>query len=323
MLQDIVEEKIGNVDPSLGIEMFPNKTRLKAGKPGQVIKLPYGVHMKTGRQSRFLDEQFEPVTDIDRYLLDIAPCSANMAKRVISINTPDKSMEASDCERETVDTDLSAFELTDNNRVVLENCSLMRYLCQKARKTGYLTHFERLSLLYVFGHMGDEGAELLHQIMHFTLNYKYHVTQKFIQKVPAKPVSCLKLRDQYQKLTAEFGCSCVFKGAKNCYPSPVLHAIKSGTSDDSKITLPVGRSLSKEKEQKVCEELNITKKTQALTSRILELKKQRRGIDKAVAKLERELEQTFDDAGIDCLELEIGLLVRRKKEDGYEWLVEI
>jgi hypothetical protein len=60
-----------------------------------------------------------------------------------------------------------------------------------------------------------------------------------------------------------------------------------------------------------------------LASRILELKKQRRGIDSSVRKIEKELERLFDEEKIESLELEIGLLVRRKKEAGYEWLIEI
>ena len=57
--------------------------------------------------------------------------------------------------------------------------------------------------------------------------------------------------------------------------------------------------------------------------KILELKKQRRGIDNSVRKVERELELIFDEEKTDSLELEVGLLVRRKIESGYEWLIEI
>lgn len=53
------------------------------------------------------------------------------------------------------------------------------------------------------------------------------------------------------------------------------------------------------------------------------MKKQKRGIDKNIAKLEHELERIFNDAKIECLEVEFGMLVRRKKEQGYEWVVEI
>lgn len=53
------------------------------------------------------------------------------------------------------------------------------------------------------------------------------------------------------------------------------------------------------------------------------MKKQRRGVDKAIQKAENELEKIYDQAEVDCLEVEMGLLVRRKTDAGYEWLIEI
>lgn len=53
------------------------------------------------------------------------------------------------------------------------------------------------------------------------------------------------------------------------------------------------------------------------------MKKQKRGIDAAISKLEKELERIYDNANVDCLEVEMGMLVRRKTEQGYEWLIEI
>ena len=110
---------------------------------------------------------------------------------------------------------------------------------------------------------------------------------------------------------------------KNCYPSPVLHAIKAGEESGGEITVPTSRTLTKEKESQVFDELNINRRVQDITGRILEMKKQKRGIDKNIVRLEHELETIFDEAGIDCLEVEFGMLVRRKKERGYVWVVEI
>ena len=42
-----------------------------------------------------------------------------------------------------------------------------------------------------------------------------------------------------------------------------------------------------------------------------------------IRKVEMELERLFDEASVDELELEMGLLVRRKRESGYEWVIEI
>ena len=214
-------------------------------------------------------------------------------------------------------------ELSANVWEILMRCSLMKFLCLKAKRTGYLTHFERLSILYVFGHVGEEGKEFVHDVMRLTMNYQYNVTQRFIDRLPEKPISCLKLREQYKKISAEVGCSCNFKRTKNCYPSPVLHALSLSSDVQEDITLPISRTLSEEKEKKVIDELNIHKKAQELAGRILELRKQQRALVKSVTKVERELEKIYDIAETNALEIEMGVLVRRKKQDGYEWVIEI
>lgn len=109
------------------------------------------------------------------------------------------------------------------------------------------------------------------------------------------------------------------------YPSPVLHAIRSAeVSEESDITKPTSRTLTKEKEKTVYEEINVHKKAQELAERILDMKRQKRKLDKSIQNIERELEKVFDSAQVQCMEIEIGLLIRRKLEGGgYEWLIEI
>ena len=219
---------------------------------------------------------------------------------------------------------MSAYQDTPENVLeVLKGCSLMGYLCNKAAKTGYLTHFERLSVLYVFGHLGEDGKQFVHTVMAYTLNYQYNTTERFIRRIPEKPVSCVKLREQYKQITAECGCNCDFKRSKNCYPSPVLHAILLSNDLQKDVTIPTSRTITNEKEKKIVEELNVHKKAQELAEKILELKKQKRSIDASVLKIEKELEKLFDLVRADCLEIELGMLVRRKRETGYEWLIEI
>lgn len=327
MLEDIIENHYDQdtdqeeaFSQSISIEFFPNKTRIKPGKFGQAIKLPYGLHYKTGKTSYFIDDAGEKVTDINPFLDTIAKYPLSTIKRVLASNTTYKEEKAP----KPVDGDIEAFK--DSPATVLEilkKCNLMRYLCQKSVKTAYLTHFERLSILYVFGHLGKDGHEFIHKVMSFTLNYQYNITEKFIRRCPEKPISCVKLRDQYKKVTAEIGCSCTFKRTKNCYPSPVMHAITGSNDLQADITLPTSRTITQEKKQKVLEEINIHKKAMELAKKILAYKKQKRSIDKSIEKTEKELCAIYDDAGIDVLEIEMGMLVRRKKGDSYEWLIEL
>ena len=127
----------------------------------------------------------------------------------------------------------------------------MKYLVNKSMSTGYLTHFERLSILNVFGHLGEDGKEFVHKVMSYTINYQYNVTQGFINRIMEKPVSCVKLREQYKLVSSEYGCNCAFKRTKNCYPSPVIHALKDNNEHNKEITVPVSRTLTKEKKRRL------------------------------------------------------------------------
>ena len=329
MFTDRMAEEIIQED-DITIECFPNKVRLKQGRFGQILKLPYGIHVRSGRRSCFIDDDGEPVSDIDGFTDALARYPLSSIRRVLSTGAPASGQDGRDTPVFSQVKSLSledlqeAFGETDASiQEILFHCSLMQYLCMKAKRTGYLTHFERLSILYVFGHVGEEGKEFVHEVMRCTLNYQYNVTQRFIDRLPEKPVSCVKLREQYKKVTAEIGCTCSFKRTKNCYPSPVLHALSLSGDVQEKITIPTSRTLTAEKEKMVIEEINVHKKAQALAVRILDLRKQQRALEKSIRKVEGELEKVYDSIEVNALEIEMGLLVRRKKDHGYEWIIEI
>lgn len=52
---------------------------------------------------------------------------------------------------------------------------------------------------------------------------------------------------------------------------------------------------------------------QELAEKIVEFRRQKKGIDKSIEKIEKELHAIFDNARIDCMEVSMGMLVRRKK----------
>lgn len=287
------------------------------------MKLPYGLHLLSGERSYFCDDRFMPAESLNDLFSSLAKYSVENVKRVISAHISETGRKSGG-RTEKIALDYERLgEMSDNVKQVLMGCSLMQYMVNKAMATGYLSHAERLSVLYVFGHTGEEGKQFVHTVMAYTFNYQYYITQKFIDKIPERPVSCVKLREQYKAVTAEYGCNCVFKRTKNCYPSPVIHAINKSSEEENNVTIPISRTVSKEKQQDVYQELNIHIKVQELAGKIVELKKQKRGIDKTIEKAEKELTAVFDSANVDCMEIDMGMLVRRKRESGYEWLIEI
>lgn len=110
----------------------------------------------------------------------------------------------------------------------------------------------------------------------------------------------------------------------SAYPSPVLHAISLSDDLQSDVTLPTSKTLSKDNETKVKAEINIYSKAQEIAVKILEFKKQKRSIDKNIAKLEKELDDIFSLHKIDSLEIDMGVMKRRTNADGsIEWFIEI
>lgn len=321
---DILEDKMKSLPDAVTLESFPTKGKRKNGSGGQTIKLPYGMHLYSGKRSYFCDESFRPVDNLNDFLATIAKYSVENLKRVIGANISEETISNPNEQKKIIEMDFSELgQLSGSVLEVLKGCTLMQYLVNKAMRTGYLNHFERLSVLNVFGHVGEDGKEFVHKVMSYTLNYKYHVTQRFVQKIPEKPISCIKLRDQYKQVTAEYGCSCMFKRTKDCYPSPVIHALRKNDEENHDITIPTSRTISEAKKETVYEELNLHVKVQELAAKVAELKKQKRGIDKALRKVEQELNIVFDNAGVDCMEVDLGMLIRKKNGDGYDWVIEI
>ena len=102
-----------------------------------------------------------------------------------------------------------------------------------------------------------------------------------------------------------------------------LRFFMKNSEESSDITLPVSRHVSEEKKQAVYQELNIHAQVQELAEKIVEFRRQKKEIDKSIEKIEKELHAIFDNARIDCMKVSMGMLVRRKKGENYEWVIEI
>jgi len=164
-------------------------------------------------------------------------------------------------------------------------------------------------------HLGNEGKEYLHQVMACCLNYNHGITQKHINRLLGKPISCGRLREKYQELSAALKCNCRFKLLPNTYPSPVLHAVKKGETQPIKLPV-VEDSLSAKTGDDIALVEEILKKMQ-------NLRKQRQGIENSVKKCEQQLSAFFDRIETDQLVIEAGTLVRKRIGEQVKWIIEI
>ncbi len=112
----------------------------------------------------------------------------------------------------------------------------------------YLTHYERVCLLYTLTFAGEQGAAFLHKVMGHTLNYDYDQTQKYIDRRKQSPVSCAKIRENFHDL-ARSVCTCKFDLPPRSYPSPVMYALAAELDGDGGARPFPGRRRAEENEQ--------------------------------------------------------------------------
>lgn len=102
LVDSIVEEE--GAFAGIHVEVFPKQTSLRPGKFGNLVKLPLGIHKKTGRRSALVKDDLTPVgAPMDeqlRYLASVRPIPAADLAQTIAEWLPD-APEDGNAHRET------------------------------------------------------------------------------------------------------------------------------------------------------------------------------------------------------------------------------
>lgn len=313
---------IGALPEGIRVEEFPNRDRVKPDAVGPLIKLPLGIHSRTGKRCALLDDRGEVLADP----MDAIRSLPRVAARVIS-----EQPDSSDKQEATETAAVKAAEIGPRARRILEGCHVLSYLAKKAREASYLTHLERSTLLYTLGHLGDEGTAALHAIMAHTYNYRRELTARHLERLPPWPISCPKIRELHPGAMDSGTCKCHFALRGKGYPTPLLFALRpsevpvfrrqapkpkgsQATTDAAAPAAPAvgnAQAVSREAEETI--------------RKLAELKRHRRGIDASIERLRQELAALFERAESDTLQLSIGLLrrVKRTDDEGWDFVIEV
>jgi group II intron reverse transcriptase/maturase len=315
-----IMRKAGDVTGGVTWELFPGTDRLKNTQISQRIKLPLGVHPKSGRRGLFVDEMGLQLDNQGEYLQNIQPLTAVQVEQIVA--TEEKRSKKGDLNLQPADSlaERSSLLIEQADSVlvkaVINKCALIKYLILMAEDTKYLTHQDRLTLLHVLAHLGDNGKAYLHRVMACCINYNQGITQKHIDRLPGKPISCSRLREKYPELTASMNCNCYFKLLPKNYPSPVLHAIS--IDKQKQINHPLvadddlSASCSPEAEQ-----------VEATLKKMQNLRRQQQGIENAMQKYEQQLLAIFQNLETDRIAIGAGTLVCKQLKDKIKWVIEI
>ncbi|MEG2450007.1 MAG: reverse transcriptase domain-containing protein [Eubacterium sp.] len=274
------------ITESITVELFPPNRQIKISQRAPFIKVPFGRNVRTEKMSCIFDINGTRVCNWRQLSSSIVKNDTDSLlknyRKVKKIDLKDLSL-SDDFQR--------LGNLSPNVEQIINGCQIMRRICLKAVDTHFLNHFERLALLYVFGHLGDEGKLFLHYIIGKTMDYDEKVTNYFIGKLPESPVSCTKLREELLEFSGG-KCRCCFKKPEGCYESPVLHAlsIETYSVEDSDITFPVGRS---KKEAEVVGYYDLKQSIEDKVTQLLEINKQIKGLEITKMGLKKEIASAF------------------------------
>lgn len=300
----LIINRIDEIPREIKIEIFPKQTFVKGEGLGNLIKLPLGIHRKTGKRSRFIDPYGEPYPDQLGFLEGIKTVSKKDIFSFLERETELPEIEIIEEEKEEKEPELDkkpSIEEYDLERdkefqYLLLKCEVIKYLVDKINREHELTNDERIVLIYSVGHLTN-GPMAVNNLLKRCGN----IDESFFLKsrLRGNPISCPKIRHRIPHITSKIDCNCNFDLKLNVYPNPLLH-VQSMNEIDS---IPLGQGI---------ESLQF----QSLIQNYLKTKRQINELRILLEKYQKNLDKFFDDAGIEHIETSFGKLKRIKEESG-------
>ncbi len=203
--------------PELNLEFFPKQGHVPPGGVGNLVKLPLGVHRRSGRRSAFLDASQAPCTDPWARLraapkLDRGALLAAFTALRDAPEAPDDTLP--DPPEQNGPPDLRAAA------EILTGCPVLQSLTDKAAGERRASHDEQIVLIHTLGHLPEviEGLNAL-----FAWCPEVPPRNHVQRPLRGHPISCAKIRARVPQLTSGLPCHCDFGDLRGHYPTPLLH----------------------------------------------------------------------------------------------------
>lgn len=228
-LARLVLDALPPAPSEVGVEVFPKQARVGASGFGNLIKLPLGIHRRTGRWSTWLDEEGRPLP-AGLTVLASHPCLGRQALlEVLSAHALPEPGAADDDPAPGPSSWAPAAALPaapiepDRDEELLwlrRGCAVIDAIARRAEAEHTLTPGERAALTYTVGHLGH-GPQLVNHYLGRTYNVEAGELLK--TRLSGHPMSCPKVRSRASDLAAAVGCACRFDDCDAPYPTPLLH----------------------------------------------------------------------------------------------------
>jgi len=217
----------------LSLEAYPKQAKLEPGQIGNLIKLPLGIHLRTGRRAWLLDADGRPAADpwallrnARRHRRDEVMDAMSRMRQPVDPTGDDASRTSDEHGPRPAGLPPSAsfveadFKVDPELQVIFAGCAVLRVLVERGLERRRLAHPEQMVLRHVLGH---RPSGLL------AVNYVFKRCpeigpESFLQSMlTGHPMSCPTIRKRVPDVTARVPCNCTFKVKTDHYPTPLLH----------------------------------------------------------------------------------------------------
>jgi hypothetical protein len=300
----------------LHAEFFPKQSET-AGGVGNLIKLPLGIHRRTGRRGRLLLSDGTPDPDPFTTLRSVKRISRDALFTIIlqlkSRRPPPAvpAVQAPDEEAPAIPPaplppapapawTAADFETHPEISHILRCCPVMAALKEKVEKHKRLNHDEQVVLAHALGHSAP-GVLAVNYLFDACIDVP--ADAQLQTPLSGNPVSCPKIRKRIPHITGQVDCNCSFDFAPDHYPMPRLHL-----NTMPKTAIPEPRAAPR---------WDPAERTRALGV----LRQHRAKIEREIVELESDIAGYLETAGLECIELDEGALVLRHEEGALPALV--
>jgi tetratricopeptide (TPR) repeat protein len=230
----------------LQAEFFPKQATAGAGI-GNLIKLPLGIHRRTGRRSRLLlpdgtacADSYALLREQPRLSREILYAAITALKAGVApaereasppVPAPEPEEEAPEVERAAIQEAFPApppawtaadFETNPEVAHLLRHCMVLAALKRKVEEHRRLTHDEQVVLMHSLGHSGA-GVLAVNYLLDACVDVS--PTTRLQSAFAGNPISCPKIRKRIPYITGSVACNCRFDSAPGQYPNPRLHLL--------------------------------------------------------------------------------------------------
>jgi len=312
--KSFAEIVVKNIDIPKGIhiEIFPKQSLDTEKMLGNLIKLPLGIHRKSGRRALFINEDGTPIFDQLKFLDNVI--KANKAQifqageilkttiREHSEIIPEPIPIPKIDEIEVPPSMEFPYKLEEDPiiKYLFSHCEVLSAINDKALKEHELNHDEQIVLIYSIGCL-EEGYKKVNAIFDKCLNIEEAMYQKKQQR--GNPISCPKIRQRIPNITKSVKCNCYFSPELGAYPHPLLHL----------------KMMPKAAEQETTETWHLN----YIVSEYLKAQKEIKQLNNLIDRLEQSLNKFFEDAGTDILNTPFGKLKREISNGKSKFILEI